>query len=239
MFQEVPPPEAYGQVVLQGAAGTPAVVFDHWRHRAIFTCRLCHVDVGFAMQAGASQITRETNASGLHCGACHDGKKIIRGEPVFAACSKAGELEAPCRRCHGGEPGTSRWRQYREFSSKRPTYSGGYIDWEAAEAAAFAKPLDFVEGVSIARAPLRNDREIPIEARNTWVGDVIFSHRKHSIWNGCEVCHPEIFPLGRSGGLRFKMRDVEEGKLCGACHRSVAFPLAQCHRCHRALLGAP
>ena len=53
IFQEVPPPEAYGQVVLQGAAATPAVVFDHWRHRAIFTCRLCHVDV-VAWQPGAT-----------------------------------------------------------------------------------------------------------------------------------------------------------------------------------------
>ena len=87
------------------------------------------------------------------------------------------------------------------------------------------------------RAAQEDNLDIPIEARNTWVGDVVFSHRKHSIWNGCEVCHPEIFPLGSKGGFRFKMKDVEEGKYCGACHRSVAFPLAQCHRCHKALLG--
>jgi len=32
------------------------VVFDHWLHRAKFTCRLCHVDIGFAMKAEATDI---------------------------------------------------------------------------------------------------------------------------------------------------------------------------------------
>jgi c(7)-type cytochrome triheme protein len=237
-FQEVPAPEAYGQVVLHNPAA-PAVVFDHWRHRAIFTCRLCHVDVGFAMQAGASEISRATNAAGLHCGACHDGKKKVNGETVFAACSESGPPNPSCGRCHSGEPGPARRRSYLAFAKNRPTYAGGYIDWEIVESTDFVKPLDHVEGVSMARAPLRNNKEIPIEARNTWVGDVIFSHKKHALWNGCEVCHPEIFPLGRAGGPRFTMREVEEGKYCGACHRSVAFPLAQCHRCHKALLGGP
>ena len=42
----------HGRVVLDNFStdtGMPAVVFDHWRHRVLFTCRVCHVDVGFAM----------------------------------------------------------------------------------------------------------------------------------------------------------------------------------------------
>jgi c(7)-type cytochrome triheme protein len=238
IFDDVSPPETYGQVVYRGMASAPAVVFDHWRHRALFTCRLCHVDVGFAMQAGGSHITRETNAAGIYCGACHDGKKTIGGDVVFAACSAQGKLSEPCFRCHVGEPGVVQRRNYLRFAKKHPTYAGGYVDWEAAEGRGLVQPIDFVEGVSIRRPPLRMNKEIPMAAKNTWVGDVIFSHRKHAIWNGCEVCHPEIFPLGY-GSKPVPMREINEGKFCGACHRSVAFPLGQCHRCHTKVLDAP
>src|SRR6266542_3460335 len=45
----------YGSVLLDrraSRAGVPPVTFDHWRHRARFSCRVCHVDVGFAMARG-------------------------------------------------------------------------------------------------------------------------------------------------------------------------------------------
>jgi hypothetical protein len=28
--------------------------FRHWLHRSKYTCRLCHVDIGFAMEAGGT-----------------------------------------------------------------------------------------------------------------------------------------------------------------------------------------
>ena len=37
------------------------VVFDHWLHRAKFTCRLCHVDIGFAMKANETGIRAVDN----------------------------------------------------------------------------------------------------------------------------------------------------------------------------------
>ena len=50
-------PADYGRVVINNAsqkAGLAPVVFDHWLHRAKYTCRLCHIDIGFGMKAGAS-----------------------------------------------------------------------------------------------------------------------------------------------------------------------------------------
>jgi hypothetical protein len=63
---EVVPAYRYGLVQLGNrAAGArvPPVSFDHWSHRARFTCRLCHVDVGFAMAAGQTGISASTNRS--------------------------------------------------------------------------------------------------------------------------------------------------------------------------------
>jgi c(7)-type cytochrome triheme protein len=210
-------------------------VFDHWRHRAVFSCRLCHIDVGFAMQAGASGIARASNAAGLHCGACHDGKRTLGGKTVFAACTLAGPAKPgeSCARCHA-DGGRDRARaEYLALSDRLPTYGGGYIDWERAEERALVKPIDLLEGVSIVRPAMKLDRDVPIEVKGSWIGGVTFSHRKHAVWNGCEVCHPEIFPVTKAGSVRFSMADVRAGRYCGACHRSVAFPLSLCQRCHR------
>ena len=54
-----PLPLEYGRVVINNYSETAQlspVVFDHWLHRAKFTCRLCHVDIGFAMKAEATDI---------------------------------------------------------------------------------------------------------------------------------------------------------------------------------------
>jgi len=106
------------------------------------------------------------------------------------------------------------------------------VDWEKAEADWIVKPLDFLEGVSIRRTPLRIDREISIESRGTWMTDVLFSHKKHAVWIGCEVCYPEIFPSTKNGAVRFSMLQITNGESCGVCHQKVAFPLADCEKCH-------
>ena len=37
---------------------------------------------------GATNIKPDDNMRGYYCGACHNGKMMYRGAPVFAACSK-------------------------------------------------------------------------------------------------------------------------------------------------------
>jgi len=64
-------PHNYGRVIIANyseRAGLAPVVFNHWVHRAQYTCRLCHVDIGFAMEKGATKITAATNKQGLYCG---------------------------------------------------------------------------------------------------------------------------------------------------------------------------
>jgi c(7)-type cytochrome triheme protein len=227
----------YGQVQLANrAAGAkvPPVAFDHWRHRARFTCRLCHVDVGFAMTAGQTGISASTNRSGYHCGACHNGKTAVSGKPVFASCSASRDVdESPgCRRCHVRPDPAKQQKDYEEFAERLARKGrSGTIDWEDAEAKGLIRPVDYVEGISIRRAPLKMDKEVAI-ASGGWMTDVLFSHRKHSVWNGCEVCHPEIYPSTKSGTRKTSMIEISSGESCGVCHTKVAFPIAECERCH-------
>ena len=98
-------PSEYGRVIIKNysrRAGLAPVVFDHWVHRSRFTCRLCHVDIGFAMNAGETHITAAMNRQGLYCGACHDGKRSFGDKKIFAACSEGVSKEESlrCDRCH-------------------------------------------------------------------------------------------------------------------------------------------
>jgi c(7)-type cytochrome triheme protein len=234
---DVVPAHRYGMVVLgtrAAKARIPPVSFDHWSHRARFTCRLCHVDVGFAMSAGQTGISAETNRSGYHCGACHNGKTTFAGKAIFASCSAGLDVDGSpdCRRCHARRDPETLRKDFEAFAGKFPRRGrSGAIDWEEAEAKGLIRPVDHVEGVSIRRAPLKMDKEIAIESSG-WMADVIFSHRKHSVWNGCEVCHPEIYPSTRSGTKKISMLEIFSGRSCGTCHVGVAFPLADCERCH-------
>lgn len=225
--------EKYGRVILDGyssKAGLGPVTFDHWLHRSKFTCRLCHVDIGFAMQANATDIKAATNRQGFHCGACHDGKRTIDGKVMFASCSDAAPT-AQCARCHSRD-NSARKYNYDTFTAKLPKNAYG-VDWEEAEATGLIKPIDTLEGISIKKPALKSQEDFAIQARVNWVSDIIFSHKKHAVWNGCEVCHPDIFPAAKKGVVRYTMFHLSSGQYCGVCHGKVAFPVAQCSGCHK------
>ncbi len=232
-----PEPSEYGKVILDNysAAEPGAVVFDHWLHRSMFTCRVCHVDVGFAMEAKATGINATTNRQGFHCGACHDGKRVFEGKTIFAACSDpasaAANSDRQCDRCHSlGKRGVRKY-EYREFTAKLPKGIYG-VNWEAAEESGIIRPVDFVEGLSVKKTAMKNRKDFSVEAAYPWVHPIVFSHEKHSVWNGCELCHPEIFPTAQKGTIHFSMFSNIEGQYCGACHGKVAFPLNHCQGCH-------
>jgi c(7)-type cytochrome triheme protein len=233
-----PEPSEYGKVILDNAkTGPGAVVFDHWLHRSMYTCRVCHVDVGFAMESKASGITARTNREGFHCGACHDGKKVFEGEPIFPACADVPSKE--CSRCHSQDKKGARKYEYKKFTAKFPKGVYG-VNWEAAEKSGIIKPVDFVEGLSSGKPKMHNRQDLSVTTAYPWVYPVTFSHEKHSIWNGCELCHPEIFPTAQKETIHFSMFYNLEGRYCGACHGKVAFPLNNCQGCHsRAPLWAP
>jgi c(7)-type cytochrome triheme protein len=233
-----PLPYEYGRVVISNfseQAGLPAVEFEHWVHRTKFTCRLCHVDLAFAMKAGGSSIKAKDNAKGFYCGTCHNGKKGADGRTIFGSCSVSWTRDdlPKCQRCHSRGLTVKREYDFDAVTSKFPRERfGNGINWEKAENDGLIKLADEIPGVSIPRPPMATVKDFSISPANQGIPEIIFSHKKHTVWNGCEVCHPEIFIGVKKGTTKYTMVDIYNGKYCGVCHGSVAFPLLDCQRCH-------
>lgn len=236
----------YGNVIIDAnslKAGVNPVLFEHWVHRKMFTCRVCHVDIGFAMKANEGGIRAADNMKGYYCGACHGKLAMGGGEKLFAACSDqfAKEDMKRCLRCHSMDKVAlekearreQREKAFRAFADRMPKERGGNgINWEKAEDEGAIKLIDYVEGVSTKRLPMSNQKDFAIGAKVDGVPEIIFSHKKHTVWNGCELCHPDIFVGVKKGTEKYSMIDLFAGKYCGACHGKVAFPQSDCRRCH-------
>jgi c(7)-type cytochrome triheme protein len=233
-----PKPFDYGKVVINNFSskvGLAPVEFDHWSHRARFTCRLCHVDIGFAMKGGDTQIKAADNMRGYFCGVCHNDKMIVEDRKVFSACAKEfsrGDLKR-CERCHVANPNSKKEAEFYKLADRLPKERGGNgINWELAEEKGQIKLIDYIEGVSVKRLQLPGQKDFSIGSKMEGMPDIIFSHKKHTVWNGCEVCHPEIFVGVKKGATKYTMIELFEGKYCGVCHDTVAFPQTDCQRCH-------
>ncbi len=233
-----PLPYEFGRVVINNSsekAGLAPVVFDHWLHRAKYTCRLCHVDIGFAMKAGATGIKAADNMGGYYCGSCHNGKKSSDNIQMFEACAKTtspGE-KTRCIRCHSSGKNAAMKYDFAEFTGNLPKGRfGNGIDWEKAEADKLVNPVDYLEGISIKRKSIAAQKDFALEPKLEGMPEIIFSHKKHALWNGCELCHPEIFIGVKKGTTKYSMIEIFDGKYCGVCHTSVAFPVTDCQRCH-------
>lgn len=233
------PFDEYGRVVINRyseKAGISPVVFDHWLHRAMFTCRLCHVDIGFSMEANDTGINAESNKNGLYCGTCHNGNRMYNKKRIFAACSgnyTKEEMESKCYRCHSYRRQVKKEYEFKAFTDDLPKRGlGNGIDWELAEDRGKIKLVDAIEGVSVKKTQFRSQKDFTIKSKGTWMSDIIFSHEKHTKWNGCELCHPDIFNVEKET-TRFNMFQIYSGEYCGACHGKVAFPVIECDRCHK------
>jgi len=223
-----PPPDINAEM--------PPVAFDHWVHRSKFTCRVCHTDIGFNMQKGTTDITAKDNMRGYMCGTCHNGKSEYEGKKIFVACSEVVTDPKVCFRCHETEKNEAKADDFFKFSENLPKeHLGNGIDWEKAENKGYIKPIDFIDGISVKRPPFAIQKDFALEPKVNGLPNIIFSHKKHTDWNGCEVCHPDIFRGIKKGMTKYSMADISEGKYCGVCHISVAFPLQDCQRCHTSL----
>ena len=205
-----PLPYEYGRVVINNyseASRIAPVVFDHWLHRAKFT---------------------------YYCGTCHNGTRVFDDTAVFSSCKEgAGSKNKTCNRCHSLGKNVKKKYEFREFVKGWPRARlGNGVDWEKAEERELIIPYDYIEGVSIKRDKLIVQQDFKIAPKVEGMPNIIFSHDKHTVWNGCELCHPEIFIGIKKGLTKYSMVDIYEGKYCGVCHINVAFPLLDCQRCH-------
>ncbi|MCL4470564.1 MAG: cytochrome c, class I [Gammaproteobacteria bacterium] len=78
--------------------------------------------------------------------------------------------------------------------------------------------------------PVLMDLNIVREVKGSMPG-VGFPHKQHTQWLDCSNCHPAIF-LPQKGANQISMAAIMLGQKCGVCHGTVAFPVAECRRCH-------
>jgi c(7)-type cytochrome triheme protein len=228
----MPRADEFGDVIMNNyseANKMTPVRFRHWLHRSKYTCRLCHVDLGFAMVAGETGNREVDNRHGLYCGACHDGKTAFASETLNAR----GEVkEENCDLCHSvGKEVEFKYDFYDFISGFPRSRFGNKVDWMVAEEQGLIELSDYLEGISIKRKPLKNPADGKIDASAIEMPDIIFSHDKHAIWNGCELCHPQIYGV-KAGSTQVEMQEIFDGKYCGACHGKVAFMNLDCQLCH-------
>lgn len=229
--KRTPKPDEYGTVVMNNYAArvdSDPVVFPHWLHRAKYTCRLCHVDLGFAMTARETMVTEEDNQNGLYCGACHNGEAAFSAEEP----GKDGEMVQHCDRCHSEGNDVELKYNFYDFVEGFPrSRFGNRVDWMKAEDEGLVTLEDYIEGISIERADLMMPEDRQLMPKVAGMPQILFSHEKHTIWNGCELCHPQIFGIRQRAQI-YDMQEIFEGKYCGACHGKVAFPNTDCRLCH-------
>lgn len=227
-----PPRHEYGNVVMNNFAEKnkmAPVVYNHWLHRAKYTCRLCHIDIGFAMEAGGTKATMDDNKKGIYCGVCHNGKEAFGIEEKGVP---GAEAKKNCDRCHSYGQKVEFEKDFYKFTKDFPLSKfGDKIDWLKTEEAGLIKLKDYLEGVSLKTKTFKYSADTDIKSNIKGMPDIVFSHKKHAVWNGCEVCHPDIFGV-KKGATKYTMQDIFAGKYCGACHGKVSFSSLDCQACH-------
>ncbi len=215
---------AYGNIVISRnlpkspmAAIFKPVVFPHWWHRTVFTCKVCHADIGFTMEAGADDIKMSDIQKGKWCGACHNGK--IAFAPLL------------CPRCHSKDITVKENRSPQQHLSKLPINAyGNKVDWVKALDNGLVNPKADLDGKTKMMI-FDRDIEFKIKYEGVPLPNVIFPHKQHTQWLFCGNCHTQIFQM-KAGGNPVTMYDIFEGRSCGVCHGTVAFPVSDCLRCH-------
>ncbi len=222
-----PPHHEYGNVVINKFSEKnkiAPVVFNHWLHRAKYSCRLCHVDLKFVQKANGTGITEENNKKGLYCGACHNG------DEAFGLEGKGPKKN--CVRCHSYGKNVKFEKSFYVFTKNYPRAKfGNGINWIKAENDGVVKIKDYLNGISDERKSEETPSDTVFEPREAGLPQIIFSHKKHAVWNGCKLCHPLLFKEEKNG-TKFTMEDIFNGKSCGVCHGKVSFPTLDCRRCH-------
>ena len=220
----LPPPENYGDVLMDKAAkgkNADPVVFSHLIHRVKYTCRVCHYELEFSMKSNDTPIVCDKGKmNGRYCAACHNGKIS------FGAADKDGEN---CTMCHN-KNSSSRWTKFRELREKLPgSRFGNEIDWSQALDEGFITPEDTILGSTRETV---NIKTLTLKAEMSGISSAVFPHKTHEQWLDCSSCHPELFNIKIKTTKSLRMSNMINGESCGVCHLSVAFPLDDCKKCH-------
>ncbi len=225
---KLPAPEEYGDVFIDRFSSQKKVipvVFSHWVHRPKYTCRVCHVELEFAMKASETGLMcGGGEVLGKFCTACHNNKT------AFGPKGPGGEKN--CERCHNANAGPNR-EKFEELKRKMPKSEfGDGIDWSKALEDGVIKPKNSLkEGFE----PMIITKKLSLEAEMGGIPPAVFPHKIHAEWTDCDMCHPDIFNIKKKTTKHFAMSRILNNEFCGVCHLRIAFPLDDCRRCHPAM----
>lgn len=112
-----------------------------------------------------------------------------------------------------------------------PKDASGEVNWVASITEGILNPESSLEpGSESLDTVLDMDILFPI-GKGYPIPNVIFPHKPHTLWLGCNNCHPGLFTM-KQGGNPVSMDRIIKGEFCGRCHGVVAFPISNCLRCH-------
>jgi c(7)-type cytochrome triheme protein len=75
-----------------------------------------------------------------------------------------------------------------------------------------------------------------LEFEDGAMGKVIFDGKVHADHGlKCADCHQSGLFKMKKGADKITMKDINEGKFCGTCHKEggKAFPAKECAKCHK------
>jgi len=223
----LPAPEVYGDVTIDRTSRSQKVapvVFSHRVHRALFTCRVCHLELEFSMKTNDTDIVCDWGRmQGKYCAVCHNG------QTAFGPRGQNGEN---CDRCHNADASPDR-KKYTEQKNRLPSSAfGDGIDWSKALTDGLIKPKT---GLSQTAVPIILERTLTLQAELSGIPPAVFPHKIHTEWLDCAICHPDIFIIKKKATKHFSMSRILNNEFCGVCHLRIAFPLNDCKRCHPAM----
>ena len=114
------------------------------------------------------------------------------------------------------------------FASLPKSSKGNRVDWVKAVGDKKISPRADVSDADKKMKIKKLDITMPVRGS---MPDVVFPHMAHTQWLSCDNCHDEIFEQ-EAGNSKMNMAMFSRGEKCGVCHKSVAFPLSDCRRCH-------
>jgi len=211
------------------------VPFSHEIHRKLFACSDCHYAL-IPLEKNRRPVTMKEMEGGKSCGGCHDDKTAFSVTGSCGRCHPVRTIPYPadaqfshdrhlqtqvCYDCHArlfkAGPGNPRvtMKEMEQDRSCGACHDG---------AIAFSVKGD-------CNRCHKSAGTITFAVPTT--GPLIFSHEVHVASFACTDCHYGIFTTG-ADARRYTMRDMEEGKSCGACHNGqTAFSVKDaCDRCH-------
>lgn len=127
------------------------------------------------------------------------------------------------------------WHPAALAQSNLPVDKYGLVDWAKVIKEKMIDPRYSLDPAAKPDDEAILDMNIFFETKSNFMDNVVFPHYMHSWWLSCEACHQSVGgPIFEqsAGANDVKMVEMADGKWCGRCHGRVAFPLADCKRCH-------